>query len=202
MSTPLDDRPRCFWAGGDPLMIAYHDEEWGVPCRDDRELFARLALDGFQAGLSWAIILRKRDGFRHAFDGFDPERVAAYGPADVERLLADPGIVRNRQKIEATIGNARAMLAIQAETGSFSDYLWAFVGGAPLRHPTGYTRETLPATSPESDALSRDLRRRGFRFVGSTIVYAFMQGSGLVDDHAIGCFRFVPREQSSRMRDA
>lgn len=193
MTAALDDRPRCFWAGRDPLMIAYHDEEWGVPCRDDRELFARLTLDAFQAGLSWAVILRKRDAFRRAFDGFDPERIARYGPADVARLLADPGIVRNRQKIEATITNARAMLAIQAETGSFAAFLWSFVGGQPLRHPTGYTPETLPATSPESDALARALRRRGFRFVGSTICYAFMQGAGLVDDHVIGCFRFVPR---------
>jgi DNA-3-methyladenine glycosylase I len=188
------DRPRCFWAGSDPVMIAYHDDEWGVPCRDDRELFARLALDGFQAGLSWAIILKKRDGFRRAFDGFDPDRIAGYGPDDVTRLLADPGIVRNRQKIEATIGNAQAWQALQRETGSFADYLWSFVGGQPLRHPTGYTPETLPATSPESDAMSRALRQRGFRFVGSTICYAFMQGSGLVDDHLPGCFRFVSRD--------
>src|SRR3712207_3511297 len=122
------DRPRCSWAGHDPLMIAYHDHEWGEPCRDDQELFARLILDGFQAGLSWAIILRKREGFRRAFAGFDPGRVAAYGPGDGERLLADPGIVRNRRKIEATVGNARAMLAIRRETGSFAGFLWAFVG--------------------------------------------------------------------------
>lgn len=192
IDTP-NDRSRCFWAGRDPLMIAYHDEEWGQPCRDDRELFARLVLDSFQSGLSWAIILKKRDGSRRAFDGFDPVRIAAYGPDDIARLLADPGIVRNRAKIEATIANARTMLALQAETGSFADYLWSFVGGQPLRHPTGHTPETLPATSPESDAMARDLRQRGFRFVGSTVCYAFMQGAGLVDDHTIGCFRFVPR---------
>jgi DNA-3-methyladenine glycosylase I len=174
-------------------MIAYHDDEWGQPCRDDQELFARLTLDSFQAGLSWAIILRKRDAFRRAFDGFDPQRVAAYGPADVERLLGDAGIVRNRQKIEAAIGNARAMLALQRELGSFATYLWSFVGGQPLRHPTGYTAATLPARTAESDAMSADLRRRGFRFVGSTICYAFMQGAGLVDDHTPDCFRFVPR---------
>ncbi|MCC6626856.1 MAG: DNA-3-methyladenine glycosylase I [Chloroflexi bacterium] len=188
------DRPRCLWAGRDPLMVAYHDDEWGVPCRDDRELFARLALDGFQAGLSWAIILKKRDGFRRAFEGFDPDRVAGYGPDDVARLLADPGIIRNRQKIEATIGNARVWQAVQRETGSFAGFLWSFVGGQPLRHPTGYTAATLPATSPESDAMSKALRQHGFRFVGSTICYAFMQGSGLVDDHLTSCFRFVPRD--------
>jgi DNA-3-methyladenine glycosylase I len=193
MSTPPLDRPRCFWVGADPLMIAYHDDEWGRPCRDDRELYARLTLDSFQAGLSWAIILRKRDAFRRAFDGFDPERVAAYGPADVARLLGDAGIVRNRQKIEAAIGNARAMLAVQRELGSFADYLWSFVGGQSLRHPTGYTAATLPARTAESDAMAADLKRRGFRFVGTTICYAFMQGSGLVDDHTAECFQFVPR---------
>jgi DNA-3-methyladenine glycosylase I len=172
-------------------MIAYHDDEWGVPCRDDQELFARLVLDSFQAGLSWATILRKRENFRRAFDNFDPERIARYGPAEVARLLADPGIVRNRLKIEATIGNARAMLTLQQETGSFAGYLWSFVGGQPLRHTTGYTAETLPARTAESDAMSKELKRRGFRFVGSTICYAFMQGSGLVDDHTAACFRFA-----------
>lgn len=194
MMTPTgSDRPRCFWAGTDPLMISYHDEEWGEPCRDDRELFARLVLDSFQSGLSWSIILKKRDNFRKAFDGFDPERIAAYGPPEIERLLGDAGIVRNRAKIEATIQNAAAMLAIQRENGSFSDYLWSFVDGQPRRHPTGYTQATLPATSPESDAMAKGLRQRGFRFVGSTVCYAFMQGAGLVDDHCLGCFRFVPR---------
>jgi DNA-3-methyladenine glycosylase I len=188
------DRPRCFWAGRDPQMIAYHDEEWGEPCRDDRELFARLVLDSFQSGLSWAVILRKREHFRRAFDGFNPERIATYGPADVERLLADAGIVRNRRKIEATIANAQAMLAVQREIGSFADYLWSFVGGQTLRHSTGYTAETLPARTPESDAMAADLRRRGFRFVGSTVCYAFMQGAGLVDDHVVGCFKFKKRE--------
>ena len=193
MGALLDDQPRCFWVGRDPLMVAYHDDEWGRPCRDDRELYARLMLDGFQAGLSWSIILRKRDGFRRAFDGFNPDLVAAYGPEDVARLLADAGIVRNRQKIEATISNARAWQSLQQESTSFSDFLWSFVGGEPLRHPEGYTPETLPAKSAESDAMSKALRQRGFRFVGSTICYAFMQGSGLVDDHVSGCFRFEPR---------
>jgi DNA-3-methyladenine glycosylase I len=185
--------PRCFWADRDPQMIAYHDEEWGRPCYDAGELFARLVLDSFQSGLSWQVILRKRDNFRRAFDGFEPARIAAYGPTEIERLLADAGIVRNRAKIEATIANARAYLALQHELGSFSDFLWSFVDGRPWRHPTGYTAETLPPTSPASDAMARALRQRGFRFVGSTVCYAFMQGSGLIDDHLIGCWRFQPR---------
>jgi DNA-3-methyladenine glycosylase I len=190
--------PRCFWAGSDPLMVAYHDEEWGVPCHDDRALFERLLLEGFQAGLSWSTILRKRETFRRAFDNFDPERVARYGLADTERLLADPGIVRNRLKIAGAVQNAGAFLAIQHEAGSFDAYAWSFVDGHTLRHPVGYMRDTIPARTPESDALSRDLKRRGFTFVGSTICYAFMQSTGMVDDHLHDCFKFVPRKAPSQ----
>ncbi len=176
-------------------MIAYHDEEWGVPCHDDLVLFERLLLEGFQAGLSWSTILRKREHFRRAFDGFHPDRIARYTPADVERLLADPGIVRNRQKIAAAVGNARAFLLVRQELGSFDAYVWSFTGGRTLRHPVGRTRATMPSRSVESDALSKDLKQRGFAFVGTTICYAFMQSAGLVDDHEIGCFRFVPRDR-------
>lgn len=187
------DLPRCPWAGTDPLMIAYHDQEWGVPCYDDGALFERLVLETFQAGLSWATILRKREHFRHAFEGFDPARVACYGPDDQARLMADPGIVRNRLKIAATVRNAQAFLAVQREHSSFSDYLWRWVDHTPLRDLRGFTRSTLPAHTSHSDALSKDLKRRGFTFVGSTIVYAFMQSVGMVDDHLVGCFKFVPR---------
>ena len=183
------DNPRCPWAGSDPVMVAYHDHDGGVPCHDDRDLFERLILEGFQAGLSWSTILRKREAFRRAFDGLDPKRVAAYGQADVERLLADPGIVRNRLKIAAATRNAQAFLAVQQEFGSFDRYVWSFVGGAPLRRANPPTWEEVPATTPESDALSKDLKRRGFAFVGSTICYAFTQSVGMVDDHVQGCFR-------------
>jgi DNA-3-methyladenine glycosylase I len=167
-------------------MVAYHDDEWGVPCHDDRALFERLLLEGFQAGLSWQTILRKRDNFRRAFGGFDPERIAGYGEDDVARLLADPGIVRNRLKVRAAIDNARATLAVADEFGSFDRYLWRFAPEPTLRPATS---SDVPAATPASDALSRDLRQRGFRFVGSTICYAFMQSAGLVDDHVAGCFR-------------
>lgn len=191
----FDDRPRCAWAGAggprpDPLMVAYHDDEWGVPCHDDGELFERLALESFQAGLSWATILRKRAAFRSAFRGFDPRVVAAFDGDDRERLMADAGIVRNRAKIEATIGNARAFLAIAAEAGSFDAYLAARLPPPPPRLPPTAAMGDIPASTPASDALSRDLRARGFRFVGTTIVYAFMQSVGLVDDHLPGCFRY------------
>ena len=181
---------RCEWAGSDPLMVAYHDEEWGVPCHDDRALFERLLLEGFQAGLSWATILRKREAFIRAFDGFDPEIVAAYGLAEHERLLGDAGIVRNRLKVAAAVSNAQAFLQTQEEFGSFDSYIWRF---AP--EPRAERLRSLaevPATTPESDAMSKDLKRRGFRFVGSTICYAFMQSAGLVDDHVAGCFRAAP----------
>jgi DNA-3-methyladenine glycosylase I len=180
---------RCEWAGTDPLMVAYHDQEWGVPCHDDQDLFERLLLEGFQAGLSWSTILRKRENFRRAFDGFDPERIAAYGTADTERLLANAGIVRNRLKVSAATRNAQAFLAVQAEVGSFDQYVWSFVGGAPLSRPRPRTLAQVPVTTPESDALGKDLKHRGFTFVGSTICYAFMQSVGIVDDHVVGCFR-------------
>jgi DNA-3-methyladenine glycosylase I len=184
---------RCPWAGGgthpDPLMLAYHDEEWGVPVRGDVELFERLALEGFQAGLSWSTILRKREAFRDAFRGFDPAVVARFDGWDRERLLADAGIVRNRAKVDATIGNARAFLAVVDELGSFDAYLRSLVSAMPPPWPAGTTLADLPARTPDSDRLARDLLRRGFRFVGPTIVYAFMESVGLVDDHLPGCFR-------------
>ncbi len=180
---------RCDWvAGADGLMLAYHDEEWGVPVRDDRELFEKLVLDGAQAGLSWATILKRREGYRRAFEGFDPERIAAYGEADVERLLADPGIVRNRQKVLSAIGNARAFLRLREEVGSFGDYLWSYVSGEPLVNRHRASRDA-PASTDLSARLSRDLKSRGFSFVGPTIVYAFMQAVGMVNDHTVTCFR-------------
>jgi DNA-3-methyladenine glycosylase I len=181
---------RCEWAGSDPLMTAYHDEEWGVPVHDDVELFERLALESFQAGLSWSTILRKREAFRTAFGGFDPAVVAAYDDAERARLTADAGIVRNRAKIDATIGNAAAFLATAREFGSFDAYLATMVPPPPRRLPATAVMGDIPATTSDSDRLSADLRRRGFKFVGSTIVYAFMQSVGLVDDHLSGCFRY------------
>jgi DNA-3-methyladenine glycosylase I len=188
---------RCGWAGDDPLYMAYHDEEWGVPCHDDQDLFERLMLEAFQAGLSWITILRKRENFRRAFEGFDPVRVAAYGESEFERLLADPGIVRNRLKVQAAPRNAKAFLAVQEEFGSFDRYLWDWVDGEPVRHPDGYSLETIPATTPLSDAISKDLKRRGFTFVGSTIIYAYLQSVGVVDDHVASCFKFSPRDVSA-----
>ena len=186
---------RCWWSGADgeradPLMVAYHDDEWGVPCHDDVELFERLALESFQAGLSWSTILRKREGFRAAFQGFDPRVVAAFDDSDRERLMADAGIVRNRAKIDATIGNAARFLDVAAEFGSFDAYLASMVPPPPRRLPPDARDGDIPATTPTSDALSKDLARRGFKFVGSTIIYAFMQSVGLVDDHVPGCFRY------------
>jgi DNA-3-methyladenine glycosylase I len=175
-------------------MVAYHDTEWGVPCHDDVELFERLALESFQAGLSWSTILRKRDGFRAAFLGFDPAVVSRFGDADRDRLMADAGIVRNRAKIDATIGNATALLDVAAAFGSFDAYLASLVPPPPARQSPDATTADIPATTPASDALSRDLKARGFRFVGSTIVYAFMQSVGLVDDHLPGCFRYERRD--------
>ena len=171
-------------------MVAYHDDEWGVPVGDDTELFERLALESFQAGLSWSTILRKRDAFRTAFRDFDPAIVAAFGPAERERLLADAGIVRNRQKVDATIANAARVLELARDWGSFEAYLAAMVPGPPGIMPLNAMPGDIPARTPASDALSADLRRRGFGFVGSTIVYAFMQSVGLVDDHLPGCFRY------------
>jgi DNA-3-methyladenine glycosylase I len=169
-------------------MQAYHDEEWGVPAHDDRVLFEFLTLEGAQAGLSWSTILRKREAYRKAFAGFDPRKVARFDAARVDRLMQDAGIVRNRLKIESTVANARAALGVQKEFGSLDAYLWGFVGGRPLRKPRRTLRD-IPPTTPESDAMSRDLKKRGFRFVGSTICYALMQACGLADDHVRGCFR-------------
>jgi DNA-3-methyladenine glycosylase I len=180
-------KTRCAWAGTDPLYIAYHDKEWGRPVRDDRVLFEFLVLEGAQAGLAWITILRKRDHYRRAFDGFDPKKVARYAPARVKRLLANPGIVRNRLKVESAISNARAFIEVQREFGSFAKYLWGFVGNKPIvdRPAAG----KVPASTALSDAISKDLKRRGFRFVGTTIVYAYLQAVGVVDDHVKGCFR-------------
>jgi len=181
---------RCEWVpAGDPLYAAYHDEEWGVPSHADSHLYEMLTLEGAQAGLSWATILRKREGYRSAFAGFDATAVARLGPADVERLLGDPSIVRNRLKVESAIINARCVLAVQEELGSLDAYLWGFVGGEPL---VGRWRTLgeIPAETAESRAMSRDLKRRGFRFVGPTVCYAFMQATGLVNDHVVSCFRF------------
>ena len=188
-TTPSPDgRPRCGWSTSDPLYVRYHDEEWGIPVHDDRRLFEFLTLEGAQAGLSWLTILRKRPAYARAFAGFDPAKVARFDARRIERLMGDAGIVRNRLKIESTVANARAFLAVQKEHGSFDAYVWRFVGGRPIvRRPR--TLASVPASTPESDAMSRDLKKRGFRFVGSTICYAFMQACGLVDDHVATCFR-------------
>jgi DNA-3-methyladenine glycosylase I len=188
---PPDDRPRCGWATSDPLYIAYHDEEWGTPCRDDDELFERLMLEGFQAGLSWITILRKRDAFSRAFDGWNAGVIAAYGEDDIARLLADPGIVRNRLKVRGAVQNARAYLALKDDRGSFSDYCWDFVDGEPIVNRPRALGD-VPATTPLATTISKDLRKRGFTFVGPTIVYAFMQSVGMVDDHLVTCFRCAP----------
>jgi DNA-3-methyladenine glycosylase I len=180
---------RCEWAGSDPAMAAYHDEEWGVLSRDDRHLYELLTLEGAQAGLSWSTILRKREGYQRAFAYFDAEAVARYSPKDVERLLGDPGIVRNRLKVESTVENARRVLEAREEHGSFAAYVWQFVDGAPIVNAWRALGE-LPAETAESRAMSRDLKRRGFRFVGPTICYAFMQAAGLVNDHVVSCFRY------------
>ncbi len=185
------DPTRCF-GGDDALMTIYHDTEWGTPVHDSRLLFEHLILDSFQAGLSWRTILHKRQAFREAFEGFDPGRIARYGAADIRRLLADPGIVRNRLKVEAAIANARAYLDLQASGVPFGAYLWSFTGGKALRNRPARSWRQIPTTRPESEALSRALIAHGFRFVGSTICYAFMQAVGLVDDHLVTCFRYQP----------
>jgi len=179
---------RCGWCGTDPLYVAYHDEEWGVPVHDDGKLFELLILEGAQAGLSWITVLKRREGYRKAFDGFDAWKITRYADGDISRLLADPGIIRNRLKIRAAVTNAQAFLRVQAEFGSFDSYLWRFVAGAPLRNARQRLAD-IPARTPESDALSRDLKKRGFAFVGSTICYAFMQSAGMVNDHVVSCFR-------------
>jgi DNA-3-methyladenine glycosylase I len=182
------ERVRCEWAGTDPLMVAYHDDEWGVPVHDDRRHFEMLTLEGAQAGLSWTTILRKREGYRRCFAKFDPAVVAAFTGAEVQRLLDDASIVRHRGKIESTITNAQALLAVAAEFGSFDEYVWQFVGGRPVVGEWDALGE-LPSSTPEAAALSKDLKRRGFSFVGSTIMYAYMQAVGLVNDHVVTCFR-------------
>ena len=179
---------RCTWAGGSPVMVAYHDAEWGVPRYDDRTLYEFLELEGAQAGLSWSTILNKRAGYRAAFAGFDPAAVARFGPAEVERLLADPGIVRNRLKIGSAIQNARAVARLGEAHGSLSAFLWRFVDGRPIQHAYAGL-DAIPASTPTSDAMSRALRREGFTFVGTTICYAFMQAVGMVDDHVLTCFK-------------
>jgi DNA-3-methyladenine glycosylase I len=181
-------KARCAWAGTDPLYVAYHDREWGRPVRDDRVLFEFLTLEGAQAGLAWITILRKREGYRKAFAGFDPRKVARFTAAKQRALMKDPGIVRNRLKIASTVSNAKAFLAVQKEFGSFSKYLWGFVGNKPVvnRPASG---KGIPASTPLSDTISKDLKKRGFRFVGTTIVYAYLQAVGVVDDHVAGCFR-------------
>ena len=190
------DPVRCAWASGE-LSIRYHDEEWGVPVHDDRTLFEFLILEGAQAGLSWNTILNKRGHYREAFDGFDPERVARYDRRKIERLLRDPGIVRNQLKIASAVGNAKAFLRVQKEFGSFDRYIWQFVGGKPrLNSPKSL--QQVPARTPESDAMSKDLKKRGFNFVGSTICYAFMQAVGLVNDHVVECFRYKALSSAKR----
>jgi DNA-3-methyladenine glycosylase I len=181
---------RCAWAGSDPLYQHYHDCEWGVPLHDEHRLFEMLVLEGAQAGLSWITILRKREQYRVAFDRFDPAHVARYSPARVNRLLANPGIVRNRLKVEAAVVNAKAFLAVQDAFGSFDAYVWRFVDGRPIINAFEAMSD-LPAKTPESEAMSRDLRQRGFTFVGPTICYAHMQATGMVNDHVTSCFRYV-----------
>ena len=180
---------RCAWVGEEPLYVAYHDQEWGVPVHDDRLLFEFLVLEGAQAGLSWLTILKKREGYRKAFAGFEPKRVAGFSTADVDRLLADTGIVRNRMKIESAVTNARSFLGVQEEFGSFDAYVWRFVNGETIQNKWRKLEE-IPARTVEAERLSKDLLRRGFRFVGPTIVYAHMQATGMVNDHTIDCFRW------------
>jgi DNA-3-methyladenine glycosylase I len=180
---------RCPWSGSDPLYVRYHDREWGVPVHSDRKLFEFLILEGAQAGLSWITVLRKRENYRRAFAGFDPEKVARFDGRKIASLMKDEGIIRNRLKILAAIGNARAFLQVQEELGTFDKYLWQFVGGRPKINRRRSIRE-VPARSPESDALSADLKKRGFKFVGTTICYAHMQAVGMVNDHLTSCFRF------------
>lgn len=178
---------RCAWVTQDPLYIRYHDEEWGQPCYDDHKLFEMLILEGMQAGLSWITVLRKRENFREAFDNFAASKIAQYDEAKIDQLMANPGIIRNRLKIQATIQNAKQFLAVQEEYGSFSQFIWQFVGGQPKLNHWHHISE-VPAATPESDAMSKVLRKRGFKFVGSTICYAFMQATGMVNDHTVDCF--------------
>jgi DNA-3-methyladenine glycosylase I len=183
------EKQRCGWCLGDPLYEAYHDTEWGVPVRDDRTLFEFLILETFQAGLSWITVLRKREHFRHVFDGFDFHKVATYDRKKIEELLADPGIIRNRLKVESAVTNAQAFLKIREAFGSFSAYIWGFTEGQTIKNEVEHYKK-MPATSPLSDRISKDLKKRGFKFVGSTVVYAHMQATGMVNDHEVHCFRY------------
>jgi DNA-3-methyladenine glycosylase I len=183
----MTDKIRCAWVGNEALYQAYHDKEWGVPCYDDRALFELLILEGAQAGLSWITILKKRENYRRLFDNFDADKIARYKPNKIEKLLLDPGIVRNRLKVEATVINARAFLELQKEPGGFSGFIWSFVDGKPIKNYPR-TLNDIPVKTTESDALSKALKKRGFKFIGSTICYAFMQAAGLVDDHTVDCF--------------
>ncbi|NDV41774.1 DNA-3-methyladenine glycosylase I [Flagellimonas sediminis] len=183
------DKHRCGWCIGDPLYEAYHDTEWGVPVKDDNTLFEFLILETFQAGLSWITVLRKRENFRDAFDHFDYKKIAGYSQDKVDELLQNPGIIRNKLKVHATITNAQAFMEVQKEFGSFSDYIWGFVNGEPIKNALPHYKQA-PATTPLSDAISKDLKKRGFKFVGSTVIYAHMQATGMVNDHEVNCFRY------------
>jgi len=187
---PRNEIIRCSWCGTDPIYILYHDEEWGVPVHDDRRLFEMLILDGMQAGLSWITVLKKRDEFRKAFDHFDPEKIAQYDKEKVSQLLANPGIIRNRLKIQGAIKNAQAFLEIQKEFGTFDKFIWSFVGNKPRQNRFTKSKQ-IPARTPESDRMSKELKKKGFSFAGSTICYAFMQAAGMVNDHVAGCFRYL-----------
>jgi len=198
MKTNASDLIRCTWARN-PLAIRYHDEEWGQPQHDDRILFEFLILEGAQAGLSWDTILQKRENYRSAFNGFDPQRIARYSQGRIDTLLRNPGIIRNRLKIASAVQNARAFLGVQKEFGSFDSYVWQFVGGKPLVN-AWRSNQRVPARTPESDSMSRDLKKRGFNFVGSTICYAFMQAVGMVNDHQVECFRYEQLSESRRRR--
>jgi DNA-3-methyladenine glycosylase I len=189
---------RCAWCGADPLYIKYHDDEWGIPVHDDRRLFEFLILEGAQAGLSWLTILKKRENYRKAFDGFDPRKIALYSADDVQRLLADPGIVRNRLKIESTINNARGVLEIMDEFGSFDAFIWRYVSDQPKQNARRSLAE-IPARTELSDTISKDLKKRGFHFIGSTICYAFMQAIGMVNDHVVDCFRFEEVKKAAQI---
>lgn len=200
MANTHDDKPRCAWVrNGGPLDIEYHDTEWGVPCFDDRMLFECLILEGAQAGLSWSTVLKKREAYRRAFDDFDPARVARYTPKRREKLLQNPGIIRNRLKVESAVTNARCFLAVQEEYGRFADYLWAFVDGEPIQNAWKRFKQ-VPVSTPRSDALSKDLKKRGFKFVGTTICYAYMQAVGMVNDHTVDCFRHEQVKKKHRRR--
>ncbi len=185
----MDTLTRCHWVTADPLYIAYHDREWGVPVYDDRRLFEFLILEGAQAGLSWLTVLKKRDRYRTVFDGFNAEKMAGYGESEIQKLLMDTGIIRNRKKIEAAVCNARAFLDVCSRANSFAEYIWQFIGGAPRKNSWS-APEQVPAATPEAEAMSRDLKKRGFRFVGPTICYAYMQAVGMVNDHLTRCFRY------------